>query len=353
MKTVYLQLDKDNFNISDLEGAREIIERGGLVAFPTETVYGLGANALDTSASSRIYQAKGRPSNNPLIVHVAKPEDAEKYVYTDERYYRIAEAFMPGPITVIMPSKGVVAESVSAGLDSLAIRCPSHPIARAFIDVCQRPIAAPSANTSGRPSPTSASHVRHDLDGKIHMIIDGGECEVGLESTIIKLETDKCILLRPGGITPQMLAELLGEIEIAHGVTEKPIEGDKVESPGMLISHYAPKAPLYLVRGSEDCVNKYLSYKLKDSGVYVLCCDGVLDYSENIISLGSRNDFTQTAKRLFAALREADELGAREIFAPCPSGEGLGLALLNRMLRAAAFRIIDADDENQKKNEDQ
>ena len=337
--------DNEDNNETIIKTAADIIARGGLVAFPTETVYGLGANALDKSASTRIYEAKGRPSNNPLIVHIAKPEDAEKYVYTDERYYKIAKAFMPGPITVILPTKNVVAESVCAGLDTLAVRCPSHPIARSFIEACGCPIAAPSANTSGRPSPTSASHVLHDLDGKIDLIIDGGECEVGLESTIIKLDKNgKCILLRPGGITPEMLTDILGNVEIAHGVVERPHEDEKVESPGMLISHYAPKAPLYLVRGSEIRVNDFLSKKLSHDGAYVLCCDGVLENSDKIISLGSTSDLSEIAKRLFAALREADELGAREIFCPYPSDQGLGLALLNRMLRASAFRVIDADD---------
>lgn len=339
MKTRYLKLDCDNIDLSVLNDAAEIIRSGGLVAFPTETVYGLGADALNASAADKIYEAKGRPSNNPLIVHVSKPQDAEKYVYTDKRYYKIAEAFMPGPITVIMPSKRVVADAVCAGLDTLAVRCPSHPIARAFIDACGCPIAAPSANTSGRPSPTSAAHVCHDLDGRIDMIIDGGECEVGLESTIIKLEADRCVLLRPGGITHEMLSELLGEVEIAHGVIGRPDENTKVESPGMLISHYAPKAPLYLVRGKTESVNKHLEEQLASDGVYVLSFDGLFEGSDRVISLGT--DYTDAAKRLFSALREADRLGAAEIYAPYPSQDGIGLALLNRMLRAAAYRIVE------------
>ena len=341
MKTRYLTLDKNNLDPSSLSDAAEIIKSGGLVAFPTETVYGLGGNALNAYAAEKIYEAKGRPSNNPLIVHISRIEDAEKYVVTDERYYKIAKAFMPGPITVIMPSKRVVADSVCAGLDTLAVRCPSHPVARAFIDMCGCPIAAPSANTSGRPSPTSAAHVAHDLDGRIDMIIDGGECEVGLESTIIKLDKDKCILLRPGGITHEMLCNLLGEVEIAHGVIERPDENTRVESPGMLISHYAPKAPLYLVRGSEEVVIEYMRDMLLSDGVYVLSYDGVYSPSDRVISLGNRLDQTDAAKRLFSALRAADQFGAHQIYAPYPSQEGIGLALLNRMLRAAAYRIID------------
>ncbi len=341
MKTRYLTLDKNDFNVDRLSDAAEIIKNGGIVAFPTETVYGLGGNALDPLAADKIYQAKGRPSNNPLIVHISDINEAEKYVVTDERYYKIAEAFMPGPITVIMNSKHITANSVSAGLDTLAIRVPSHPIARAFIELCGCPIAAPSANTSGRPSPTSAAHVSHDLDGRIDMIIDGGECEVGLESTIIKLEANKCILLRPGGITHEMLCSLLGEVEIAHGVIERPDKNVRVESPGMLISHYAPKAPLYLVRGSEDSVNKFMRSKLNIPGVFVLSYDGVFDGFDRIISLGRRLDHADAAKRLFSALRDADSSGAQEIYARIPSKDGIGLALLNRMLRAAAYRIID------------
>ena len=341
MNTRYLTLDRVNFDEKELESAAEIIRSGGLVAFPTETVYGLGADALNESAAEKIYEAKGRPSNNPLIVHISKIEDAEKYVEVDERYYKIASAFMPGPITVIMPSKKVVADSVCAGLDTLAIRCPSHPIARAFIEACDRPIAAPSANTSGRPSPTTAAHVTHDLDGKVDMIIDGGECEVGLESTIIKLEGDRCVLLRPGGVTYEMLCELLGEVEIAHGVLSKPREDDKVESPGMLIAHYAPKAPLYLVKGDECQVTEYLENKINTEGAYVLSFDGVIGESDRIISLGDKKEKTEAGQRLFAALREADELGAECIYASYPDKEGIGLALLNRMLRAAAFKIIE------------
>ena len=341
MKTEYIKIDPENFMPEQLYAAGEIIRAGGLVAFPTETVYGLGADAKNADASKKIYAAKGRPSNNPLIVHISKPEDAEEYVYTDERYYKIARAFMPGPITVIMSSKGKVSDKVCAGLDTLAVRCPSHKIARAFIEASGRPIAAPSANTSGRPSPTSAAHVKHDLDGKVDMIIDGGECEVGLESTIVKLDADKVILLRPGGITYEMLTDLLGEVEIARGVLERPHENDKVESPGMLISHYAPKAPFFLVKGEAERANAFLREKLKEDGVFVLADDNTFDEYENIISLGRESDAEDAAKRLFSALREADSLGAERIYAKYPDKSGIGLALLNRMLRASAFRIIE------------
>ncbi len=340
MKTEYVRLDPTSFSLAELSRAAEIICAGGLVAFPTETVYGLGADAYNAQAAEKIYEAKGRPSNNPLIVHIARPEDAEKYVHTDSRYYKIAEAFMPGPITVIMPSKHTVADCVSAGLDTLAVRCPSHPIARAFIEASGKPIAAPSANTSGRPSPTDASHVKHDLDSKIDMIIDGGGCEVGLESTIVKLTEDKVILLRPGGVTFEMLCELLGEVELASGVLEIPDPNAIVESPGMLIAHYAPKAPLYLVKGERETVEKYMKEKLADNDTFLLSEDDIF-YGERVISLGSESDRTQAAKRLFSALREADEKGASSIYAKYPDQSGIGLALLNRMLRASAFKIIE------------
>ena len=341
MKTRYIKIDRNDFSLEQLSPAAELIRSGGLVAFPTETVYGLGADAQNPEAAEKIYSAKGRPSNNPLIVHIANIEDAEKYVYTDERYYKIARAFMPGPVTVIMPSKGKVAPGVCAGLDTLAVRCPSHPVARAFIEASGRPIAAPSANTSGRPSPTTAAHVMHDLDGKVDLVIDSGECDVGLESTIIKLDREKCILLRPGGITYEMLTELLGEVEIARGVLEKPAAEDKVESPGMLIAHYAPKAPLYLVKGDIENVRAFISEKLNDRSNFVLAFDGEYDLGKSVISLGCGNDMSNAAKRLFSALREADELGAAEIYAQYPEHDGIGLALLNRMLRASAFKIID------------
>jgi len=341
MKTEYIKIDPGDFSPEQLKRAGEIIRGGGLVAFPTENVFGLGADAKNVCAAEKIYAAKGRPSNNPLIVHVADPADAEEYVYTDERYYKIAKAFMPGPITVIMRSRGKVADKVSAGLDTLAIRCPSHSIAREFIKAADRPIAAPSANTSGRPSPTSADHVMHDLDGKVDMIIDGGECEVGLESTIVKLESDKIVLLRPGGVTYEMLTALLGDVEIARGVLERPLNNDKVESPGMLISHYAPRAPFFLVKGEDDRVHAYLKEKLLETGAFVLAHDNTFPESKNTISLGRECEAEDAAKRLFSALREADALGAVCIYAQYPDKSGIGLALLNRMLRASAFRIIE------------
>ena len=342
MNTEYIKIPFDSDMGSELERAAALIRAGDLVAFPTETVYGLGADATNEEAAKKIYEAKGRPSNNPLIVHIAEPSDAEKYVYTDQRYYKIAQAFMPGPITVIMPSKHTVASSVCAGLDTLAIRCPEHTIAREFIRTCGVPIAAPSANTSGRPSPTSAEHVLHDLDGRISMIIDGGECEVGLESTIVKLDRDKVILLRPGGITHEMLTALIGDVEIAKGVLEAPRSDELVESPGMLIAHYAPKAPLYLVNGDRESVIEYMDSALKnEQGAFVLAYDSTLFECDRIISLGREDDRTDAAKRLFSALREADELGAEVIYAAYPDKSGIGLALLNRMLRASAFKVIE------------
>lgn len=341
MKTEYITLDPYAFDSCQLQSAAKIVKNGGLVAFPTETVYGLGADAYSEDAAQKIYAAKGRPSNNPLIVHIARAEDAEKFVYTDENFYKVARAFMPGPITVVMKSKMTVSESVCAGLDTLALRVPVHPIARALIEVSGCPIAAPSANTSGRPSPTSAAHVMRDLDGKVDMIIDGGECEVGLESTIIKLTDGKAVLLRPGAVTYEMLCELLGEVEIAKGVLEQPEVNALVESPGMLISHYAPNAPFYLVKGKDEDVERFLCNKAKEDGSYVLAYEGECEECNRKISLGSKEKYKDGAKRLFSALREADDLGALQIYAQYPDTYGMGLALLNRMLRASSFRIIE------------
>ncbi|MBQ5390517.1 MAG: threonylcarbamoyl-AMP synthase, partial [Clostridia bacterium] len=238
--------------ISDLSLARagEILRSGGLVVFPTETVYGLGANALDESAAKKIYTAKGRPSDNPLIVHIASPEDADKYAVIGEEYKRLAKAFMPGPLTVILPKKPCVPDTVTGGLDSVGLRCPENAIARRMIAAAGVPVAAPSANISGKPSPTSAEHVRFDMDGKVDMILDGGECTVGLESTIVKIEDGKLTLLCPGAITLDMLRALFENVEVSAAVTEQLGENVRPLSPGMKYRHYAPSAPLYLLCGS-------------------------------------------------------------------------------------------------------
>ena len=325
-----------------IEKAAEILKNGGLAVFPTETVYGLGGNALDEDAAKKIYAAKGRPSDNPLIIHVARPEDAEAYCHTNEYFYRLAAAFMPGPLTVILPKKDNIPASVTGGLSTVAVRCPSHPVARALIEAAGLPIAAPSANLSGKPSPTRASYVAEDMDGRVDMIIDGGDCEIGLESTIIKLDGGKATLLRPGAITSDALECVCESVVIAPSVAEALGENERPLSPGMKYRHYAPSAPFILLDGDEEKQTSFLKNAVKSENCAILCYDeeAALLSDGKIISIGKRDDLASQAKVLFTALRDADKLGADTIYGHLPPKEGLGLALYNRMIRAAAHTIL-------------
>lgn len=339
MKTDFIS--QNQVNDTALARAGEILRRGGLVVFPTETVYGLGANALDATAAEKIYAAKGRPSDNPLIVHIAAPNDANKYAFVGEEFKKIADAFMPGPITVIMPKRDCIPMTVTGGLDSVGIRCPENETARTLIKAAGVPVAAPSANISGKPSPTSALHVKGDLDGKVDMIIDGGECTFGLESTIVKIENGKVTLLRPGAITLDMLKALFDDVEVAEAVTNKLKENERPLSPGMKYRHYAPTAPLYLLSGSDERRIEYCKAADKDTLLLVFDEEANLFGSHEIITLGNRESEVSQAKRLFAALREADRTKCKKILAPMPKQSGIALALYNRMIRAAAHNIIE------------
>ena len=321
--------------------AATVLKRGGLVAFATETVYGLGGNALDSDAAKKIYEAKGRPSDNPLIVHILEPEDAEKYAYTNDLYYKIAKAFMPGPITVILKKKDTVPSSVTGGLDTVALRCPSHPCARALIAESALPIAAPSANISGRPSPTSAEHVISDLSGRVDIIIDGGESEIGLESTIVKIDGDKLILLRPGGITRDALLCVCENIEISHAVTEALAENERVQSPGMKYRHYSPSTPLVLLDGDASDVVSFMAHAQKNENCIIIAYNEDTDKLEKnkLIIIGNENDLETQAKRLFSVLRDTESYRADIIYAHLPKKDGIGLALYNRLIRAAAHTI--------------
>ncbi len=342
MKTQFIKADPETFRSECLGAPAEIIRNGGLVAFPTETVYGLGADGTNNSAVKKIFEAKGRPQNNPLILHFAKIEDCAEYAECDDRFFALADAFMPGPLTVVLPSKGKCAPSVTAGLDSIAVRVPVHPVARELIRLSGKPIAAPSANLSGRPSPTIAEHVIADLDGKADAIIDGGACSVGLESTIVKLDSNGATLLRPGGITLEMLMSVLGDVKVAPEVLAPPEPGAVPLSPGMLLKHYAPKAPLYLVRSdSKEKLQSFFTDASNDKDNAVICFDGFAPERSNVYYIGAIDDENEHARRLFDLLRLADRGGAKRIYAPMPKREGMGLALQNRMLRAAAFRIKD------------
>ncbi len=335
-----------------IKQAGEIIRRGGLVVFPTETVYGLGGDATNPDAASRIYQAKGRPSDNPLIIHIASPEDASKYAVTCPLYDRLASELMPGPLTVILPVRENIPREVTASLPTVAVRCPEHLIARALIREAGVPIAAPSANLSGSPSPTSGAHVIKDLDGRVDFIIDGGASDIGLESTIVKIESDgTLLLLRPGGITVEMLTELGCTVKIADAVIQGMKEGETVLSPGMKYKHYAPKASLVLLDGDRDKRLTFLQEHIKNMKKAGKKC-AVLAYSEEcaelaasfgdllLLDFGSQKNEDAQAKLLFARLRETDAYDLDEIYAPLPGTNGMGLALYNRMIRAAAHRIL-------------
>lgn len=326
--------------------AGQIIRQGGLVALPTETVYGLGANALNPDAVKNIFLAKGRPQDNPLIIHIEDASQAERYAKNiPPVYYELCRRFCPGPLTIILPKKDIIPLETSGGLETVAIRIPAHPVARAIIHEAGVPIAAPSANLSGSPSPTTAQHCVHDLWGRVDAIVDAGECSVGVESTVISLAGEKPILLRPGAVTPQMLKEFLPDLMIHEAVTEKLKEGVRADSPGMKYKHYAPKAKITILDADSRDFTEYVNSQKKE-GMFALCFEEDVPFLQvPYISLGK--DETDQAKHLFAALRELDERGAQEVYARCPSKQGVGLAVYNRLIRAAAYQEHTLDGESE------
>ena len=347
METKVIFVDPQNIENSknDIKIAADIIKNGGLVAFPTETVYGLGGDGTNPSAAKKIYAAKGRPSDNPLIIHICDPSDATKYIYTNETFFKLAERFMPGPITVVLTARDVVPFETRGGLKTVAVRCPSNPIARMLISLAGVPIAAPSANLSGSPSPTDGRHVIDDMQGRIDMIIDGGKCVIGLESTIVKIENDGSMtLLRPGLITIDELA-CIAPVSVADAVVNELRKGEVALSPGMKYRHYAPEAPLVLLDGEiGDVIDFIKSEQLEN--VAVIC---YTDDEQSVKSLlpdaslyvlGAKDNISEQARHLFSILRQTDKQSYTKIYAPLPSKEGLGLALYNRMIRAAAHTII-------------
>ena len=378
MQTKYIHV-QENTDYSILDEAASIIRSGGLVAFPTETVYGLGANALDAVAVKKIYEAKGRPSDNPLIAHVADMEGL--YAITNdvpETARVLADRFWPGPMTIILDKNETVPYETSGGLETVAVRMPSHELARELIRRAGVPIAAPSANTSGRPSPTSYEHVKMDLDGRVDMIIDGGAVEIGVESTIIDVTSKVPTILRPGAITYEMLVEAIGEVAIDDTLLSKPSEDMRPIAPGMKYRHYAPRASMSIVCGQTEAVvakikelvcdttkkigilttdeNRRLyeewavqcpseMHEDKDDVLYGRL-DGNLDEKLDIgraiyiLSLGSRDDEASIASSLFAKLRQFDELGVDTIYAEGFETKNLGLAIMNRMMKAAGYHVI-------------
>lgn len=332
----------DYFTETDLDGAFEqagkLIRAGELVAFPTETVYGLGGNALDANAAAKIYRVKGRPSDNPLIVHIAKEADAEPLAEVSTLAKKLMAAFWPGPLTLVLPARDILPKQTTGGLDTVGLRMPAHPAALRLIQAAGVPIAAPSANLSGRPSPTSANHVWHDMAGKIPMIIDGGEAAAGLESTVLDLASPVPAILRPGVITAADLAEFI------PGLSEETrlADGGIARAPGMKYRHYAPKAPV-LLRDGQDIYQTYLAeyQRLLNNGVnapkiaVLATMQGLcgLAQAENCFLLGETAE--HAAQNLFAALRWTDEIGADLVIAQTFTEKGVGIALMNRLKKAA------------------
>lgn len=328
-----------------VKAAAGLILQGEVVGMPTETVYGLAANALNGQAVAKIFRAKGRPQDNPLIVHIADFDQIYALCPAVPPEARLlAEAFWPGPMTLIVPKGDCIPDEVSCGLDTVGIRLPSHPLARDLIRTAGVPLAAPSANTSGRPSTTTAAHVLRDMDGKIAAILDGGPCGVGVESTVVTLALDPPRLLRPGGITLEQLETVLGEVEVDRALYEKIGDDVRVSAPGMKYRHYAPKAPVTVVRGDPQQTANYIVAQVSGP-TGVLCFDEYRDCFPTCVveCFGAQHDLAAQAREVFDRLRAFDDTDVRQIWAQCPSDEGLGLAVANRIKKAAGFHVIELD----------
>ena len=326
--------------------AAEIIKNGGLVAIPTETVYGLGANGLDPEAVAKIFEAKGRPQDNPLILHISGAEQMEEFCHNiPQAAYTLAEAFWPGPLTIVLPARSVVPKCTTAGLPTVAVRCPDSAVTREIIRLSGVPVAAPSANISGKPSTTTADHVLHDHDGKIELIVDGGPCRVGVESTIVDLTEARPRLLRPGGITPEQLLEVLGDLVVDKAVTAQIDKDAVVKAPGMKYRHYAPDCQVLIVAGSREKAAAYICDHYQP-GDRVLCFEEELPLYAHCdpLAYGKESDVESLSAGLFAALRELDDPSVQRVFARCPVGGGVAYAVQNRLKKAAAFHIIDAEE---------
>ena len=353
MKTIVAKVDLRQASSAEvIQTAAKILQEGGLVAFPTETVYGLGGNGLDSAACEKIYLAKGRPSDNPLILHISEIEELDRIVAEVSLQARaLMDAFWPGPLTMIFKKKDIVPAKATGGLDTVAVRFPNHPVARAIIRAAGLPIAAPSANSSGKPSPTRASHVEYDLNGKIDMIVDGGAAEWGLESTIVDFTEDVPVVLRPGYISLEMLQETLGDVRMDKGL----IAADskvRPKAPGMKYRHYAPKADLAIVEGAQEAVIdkiNQLAAQAKEHGeqVGIIATDETKDrYPEGlVVSIGSRKEEESIAHHLYEVLRDFDQSAVKSIYSEAFYTPRMGQAIMNRLLKAAGHKIIRVDSE--------
>ena len=348
MCTKRVKVDCENVDEALLIAPGKVLREGGLVAFPTETVYGLGGDAKNASASEKIYAAKGRPSDNPLIVHIAEFSELEEIVEeVPDSARALADAFWPGPLTMILQKNEVIPYETTGGLDTVAVRMPSHPVARAFIKASGCMVAAPSANISGRPSPTTADHVWEDLNGRIDYVIDGGAVEIGLESTIIDLTEDIPLVLRPGYITPEEIAEVIGTVKMDPGLSGEDVTV-RPKAPGMRYRHYAPKGNLMIVTGDTDNVIKEINSRAecaiadgKSVGIIATEETGALYKKGKVLVIGDRNDEDAIAHNLYGILREFDELGMEEIYSESLATPRIGQAIMNRLLKAAGHQIIE------------
>ncbi len=336
-------MDTERLSAKDIQQAARIVASGGLLGIPTETVYGLGANGLDEAAVHAIFEAKGRPQDNPLILHIPSADWLERYCgEIPETAWALARRFWPGPLTMILKRKPIVPDAVTAGLDTVGMRCPDCAVTRQVIAAAGVPVAAPSGNASGRPSPTTAAAMLEDMDGKIDAILDDGACAVGVESTIIDLTVDPPRLLRPGGVTLEELEEALGEVAVDEAVRRLMAPGEQPKAPGMKYRHYAPKAPVTVVKGDADMTAGYIVARMGDkSGV--ICFDEFKGYFRGhpVETIGPRADQAEQARRIFEALRAFDRLEVTDIWAQSPEDIGLGLAVTNRLNKAAGFHIIE------------
>lgn len=342
MKTLVLSAEA----VNTAAIAAQIIKDGGLVAIPTETVYGLGANGLDEAAVAKIFVAKGRPQDNPLILHIYSPEQMEKLCHSiPKAAYKLAEKFWPGPLTMVLPARDCVPKCTTAGLPTVAVRCPDNAVTREIIRLSGVPVAAPSANISGKPSTTTAAHVLDDHDGKIDAVVDSGPCRVGVESTIVDLTEERPRLLRPGGITPEQLVEVLGDLVVDKAVTGQIGKNEVVKAPGMKYRHYAPESEIVIVSGNREQAAAYIHRHITPND-RVLCFEEELRlYRDcNPLSYGRESDVNTLSAGLFAALRELDDPTISKIYARCPEGSGVAYAVQNRLKKAAAFHIVNGEE---------
>ncbi|WP_270942897.1 L-threonylcarbamoyladenylate synthase [Romboutsia lituseburensis] len=346
MKTMISSIDKDNIDLEELKKHAKLLSEGKTVIFPTETVYGLGANALDEDAVKKIYEAKGRPSDNPLIVHIHEKEQVHELAKdVNDNAKIVMDRFWPGPITIILNKKDIVPKTTSGGLDTVAIRMPSHKIAKEIIKQSGVPIAAPSANISGRPSPTKAQHVKDEMEGRVSGIVLGGDSNFGLESTVLDLTSETPMILRPGSITKEDLESVLGKVELDPSLAKKE-DNKKAKAPGMKYTHYSPDADVFIVSGSkEDVFNKVNELILinNENGLKtgVMCLEkNKHKYNGEVISLGSTLE--EVASNLFNVLREMDKLKVDIIYSEEFETAGIGQAIMNRLLKSAGYKIIKA-----------